>query len=429
MNRRYLLGVSAGASLAVASRTAAASAVGPEDVVFRSTPRRLRYGASFLADMDVEQVELITGDTAAYMTGPAPSMPGFVVLAARDGIVVKHEAAGHRVRYAGWDDKHGEPIELLREQWEPMTVDTVFDLASLSKLFTATVTGAMIDTGEIDLAARVVDYLPEFDSMDPEKTPITLGQLLSHTSGMIAFNHVYDLADNRARMDAIFAEPLRRAPGTGYEYSDLNLIVLGKTLERVSGKGLDRLVADLVTGPLDMRDTGYNPPPQLRSRCAATEYQPWTGRGMIRGQVHDENAWSFGGVAGHAGVFSTAWDLAVFGQMILNGGRYGGARVLSETTTRLVFTNQNADLDPSAARGLGWQLDQSWYMDELSSPVTVGHTGFTGTSIVLNPVTSIVSVLLANRVHPTRDWGTDSAYRRAANRRIARAVCRADEIR
>nr|WP_277606007.1 serine hydrolase [Glycomyces sp. L485] len=355
------------------------------------------------------------------MEGPTPSFPGFTVLAALDGVVVKHAAAGHRLRYASWEDETDTAVELPADQWEPTSTDTLFDLASISKLFTATVTGRLIDEG-LDLAAPVVEYLPEFDGLDPAKTPITMGQLLSHASGMISFIRLYDLPDDRARMEEIYARPLRRAPGSGYEYSDLNLIVLAEALERATGSGLDDLVAEFVTGPLGMADTGYNPPPEALHRVAATEYQPWTGRGMIRGSVHDENAWSFGGVAGHAGIFSTAWDLAVFGQMVLNGGRYGDATVLSEATARLVFTDASPGLGAGAARGLGWQLGQRWYMEAMSSPVTAGHTGYTGTSIVLDPLAGTMLVLLSNRVHPTRGRGTVSSYRRAASRPMGRAV-------
>ncbi|WP_158299700.1 serine hydrolase domain-containing protein [Glycomyces paridis] len=354
------------------------------------------------------------------MEGLEPSFPGYALLAARDGVVVVHEAGGHRLRYSGWDEAAGTPVELPPEQWEAAETDTVYDLASISKLFTATVTGVLIDEGLIDLKAAVVEHLPGFDAFDAAKSPITLGQLLSHTSGMIAFVKLYDLPDEQARMEAIYAHPLRRPPGSGYEYSDLNLIVLGKILEQVTGRTLDDLVAELICEPLGLRDTGYNPPDP--SRTAATEYQPWTGRGMVRGEVHDENAWGFGGVAGHAGVFATAWDLAVFGQMILNGGRYRDAVILSEATARLIFTDQNAGLGESAARGLGWQLGQRWYMDAMSSPVTVGHTGYTGTSIVLDPLAGTLLVLLTNRVHPTRERGTASAYRRAASRPLGRAV-------
>ncbi|MEU6859238.1 serine hydrolase domain-containing protein [Glycomyces sp. NPDC046736] len=393
---------------------------GPYDVTFPESPLRLRSGTARQARLTAEHLDRVAPELDLHLEGPAPSFPGYTVLGARHGVVALHEAGGHRLRYSGWDEAAKAPIELPEDEWEEATEDTVYDLASISKLFTATVTGALMDDGLVDLKSQVVEYLPEFDSTDPQKTPITLGQLLSHTSGMISFIKLYDLPDDEARMAAIYAHPLRREPGSGYEYSDLNLIVLAKILEAVSGKGLDELVAEIVCEPLGLTDTGYNPPDA--GRTAATEYQPWTGRGLVRGEVHDENAWGFGGVAGHAGVFATAWDLAVFGQMILNGGRYGNAEILTESTARLVFTNQNAGMGESAARGLGWQLDQRWYMDAMNSPVTVGHTGYTGTSLVLDPLAGTLLVLLTNRVHPTRDWGTASAYRRAASRPFGRAV-------
>ncbi|HEU5130356.1 MAG TPA: serine hydrolase [Glycomyces sp.] len=436
MNRRMIIGGAAGSAFAALAGASPAAAeerpgptgaagpptVGPDDLAFPARPRRLRAGNPAEAGLVGEHVERIVPEVAAFMEGPEPSFPGFTVLAAAGGVVVEHAAAGHRVRYASWDEATGTAVELPREQWEAATTDTVYDLASISKLFTAAVTGRMIDEGRIDLAAPVVEYLPEFDGLDPAKTPITVQQLLSHTSGMVAFTNLYDLPDDEARMAKVYAEELRREPGSGYEYSDLNLIVLAEALERITGSALDELVAEFVTGPLGMADTGYNPPPELLGRVAATEYQPWTGRGMIRGSVHDENAWAFGGVAGHAGVFATAWDLAVFGQMILGGGRYGDTTVLSEATARLVFTNRNPGLGPDAARGLGWQIGQRWYMESMSSPVTVGHTGYTGTSIVLDPLAGTLLVLLSNRVHPTRNLGAASDYRRAASRPMGRAV-------
>ena len=395
---------------------------GPDEVVFPSRPHLLREGSAEEAGLVAEHVARIAPETAAFLEGPTPSFPGFVVLAARDGVVAAHRAEGHRVRYSSWDAEAGAPAELPPEQWEEATVDTIYDLASISKLFTAAVAGRFAQEGRIDFADPVVEHLPAFGSSDLAKNTITVGQLLAHTAGQVSWIDLYSLPDDESRMEAIFAEPLRRQPGSGYEYSDLNLIVLGKLLERVGGAGLDELVAEYITGPLGMTDTGYNPPADRLARVAATEYQPWTGRGMIRGSVHDENAWAFGGVAGHAGVFSTARDLAVFGQMILNGGIYGEARVLSEETARLVFTDTNAHLGAAAARGMGWQLGQRWYMDAMTSPVTAGHTGYTGTSIVLDPLSGTLLVLLSNRVHPTREWGTASAYRVAAARPLARAV-------
>ncbi|SDE13528.1 CubicO group peptidase, beta-lactamase class C family [Glycomyces harbinensis] len=434
MQRRTMLGGAAGAicsALAFASRANAEErpsmpeltgppTAGPYDVTFPEHPLRLRYGSCGEARLTASHIGRIVPELESFMSDPAPSFPGYTVLAARHGVVVEHRAGGHKLRYESWDEATKTAVELPEDQWEEAEKDTVYDLASISKLFTATVTGHFIDEGLIDLKSPVVEYLPDFDSSDPEKSPITLGHLLCHTSGMIAFINLYDKPDEQARMEAIYAYPLRRPPGSGYEYSDLNLIVLGKVLEAVAGQPLDELVTEIICEPLGLKDTGYNP--SEAGRTAATEFQPWTGRGMVRGEVHDENAWAFGGVAGHAGVFATAWDLAVFGQMILNGGRYRGAEILSESTARLVFTDQNAGMGESAARGLGWQLGQRWYMDAMSSPVTVGHTGYTGTSIVLDPLAGTLLVLLTNRVHPTRNWGTASAYRRAASRPMGRAV-------
>ncbi|WP_100444765.1 serine hydrolase domain-containing protein [Glycomyces xiaoerkulensis] len=397
-------------------------AAGPGDAVFPDVPHPLRPGSAAEAGLVAEHVERIVPAVSAHMEGSAPSFPGFVVLASRNGVIAEHRAVGHRLRYESWDEESGTAVELPEDRWEPMSEDTIFDLASVSKLFTATVAGRLHELGRIDFEATVVDHLPEFGALDPAKSTITMGQLLSHTSGQIAWVDLYEEPDDEARMRRIFAEPLLREPGSGYGYSDLNLIVLAEAMERVTGSGLDDLVAEYITGPLGMADTGYNPPPEHRGRIAATEYQPWTGRGMIRGSVHDENAWSFGGVAGHAGVFATAADLAVFGQMILNGGAYGEARVLGEETARLVFTDANPRLGAGAARGLGWQLHQRWYMDAMTSPITAGHTGYTGTSLVLDPLSGSMAVLLTNRVHPTRNRGTVSSYRRAAHRPVARAV-------
>ena len=172
-------------------------------------------------------------------------------------------------------------------------------------------------------------------------------------------------------------------PGTTYVYSDLNLITLGVLLERQTGSSLDRLVAQRITGPLGMKDTGYNPDPSLKPRIAATEFQSAPARGMVWGEVHDENAWSLGGVAGHAGVFSTAQDMAVLSQAMLNGGTYGGDRILSPSSVEAMTTNYNVAF-PDDAHGLGFELDQRWYMSGLSGPRTAGHTGYTGTSVVID---------------------------------------------
>ena len=199
-------------------------------------------------------------------------------------------------------------------------------------------------------------------------------------------------------------------PGT-YAYSDLNMLLLQHVLERITGRSLDVLVHDGITRPLGMTETRFGPCPG----AAATEDQrrPWAkaDRGMLRGVVHDENAWALGGVAGHAGLFSTGRDLAVFCRTLLAGGSYGPARILGPDFVELLLTPP----------GLGFALDQPWFMGELAGRGAAGHTGFTGTSLVLDPATDTFLVLLANAVHPRRRQ-PDSTPRAAAATRLARAV-------
>jgi CubicO group peptidase (beta-lactamase class C family) len=441
MRRRHFLGAAVGTAAAVpgaallagAAPAAAASApagpsgpptVTPEDLSFH--PRVLRPGSARQAGVLQEYVEKIVPAAAVYMQPgpgrPHPSHPGFALLAARDGVVVEHAARGYALRYAKWDAEAGKPVELPREEWVEARPDTIYDMASCSKLYTSVVVVRLAEQGRVDVDAPVRTYLPDFDRTDPAKTPITVKNLLTHTSGMKPWMDLGPYPDNDARMAAIYAQPLVFAPGTDYVYSDLNLITVGRMLEEITGEGLDRLVARLITEPLGLKDTGYNPPAAKLDRIAATEWQPWTGRGMVRGSVHDENSFYLGGVAGHAGVFSTAHDMAVFGQMVLNGGTYDGKRLIGEDWVRRMLVNYNAGLGGGAARGLGWQLDQRFYMDALTSPVSFGHTGYTGTDLVCDPVSGTVFTLLTNRVHPTREWGTASDYRRAPARMMARAL-------
>ncbi|QPP06754.1 serine hydrolase [Streptomyces bathyalis] len=398
--------------------------VTPDDLRFR--PRTLRRGSPHRAGLLRAEVERIVPAAEEYMRPgpdrPNPSHPGFVLLAARNGVVVEHAARGHALRYASWDAATGTAVELPRDQWVDMATDTIFDMASISKLFTSVVLVSLAEKGRLDLDSPVARYLPPFDASDPAKSPIVVRQLVNHTSGMKADMDLKPYPDHEARMAAVYAEPLKDKPGERYTYSDLNLITAGALMQEITGKGLDTLVAELITEPLGMSDTGYNPPDSKLERVAATEYMPWTGREIVRGTVHDEKAYYLGGVAGHAGIFSTAADMAVFGQMVLNGGTYGGHRVLGEEWVRAMITNENPDLGPEAARGLGWQLDQRFYMDALTSPVTTGHTGYTGPCLVADPIDGTLLVFMANRVHPTRNWGTVSDYRRAPARHLARAV-------
>ncbi|MER6594151.1 serine hydrolase [Micromonospora purpureochromogenes] len=419
-----------GAAGAPLREEAGPPAVTPADIHFRQDT--LRPGGAREVGLLPAPVDRLPADLAAYLQ-PTPDHPGYpayagaVVLAAKDGVVVQHAAVGTAVRYAAVGPPPGRVgVELPADQQIPMRPDTVFDLASVSKLFTTIVTMQQVERGRVELDAPVARYVPEFAAGGKEA--VTVRMLLTHTSGLPAFTPLWSRYPTPAqRFAAALATPLAAGatPGTRYVYSDLGLIALGVLVERVTGRPLADLVRDGVTAPLGMTDTGYNPGPERRSRIAATEYQPYAGRGMVWGEVHDENAWSLGGVAGHAGVFSTAADLSLLCQSLLNGGEYRGRRILRPDTVRAMLVNYNAPLEaayPESDRGLGFELNKHWYMMGLSSPVAFGHTGFTGTSLVIDPLSHSFLILLSNRVHPDRGWGSNNVARRAVARDFAEAM-------
>jgi CubicO group peptidase (beta-lactamase class C family) len=342
--------------------------------------------------------------------------PGATVLLAHNGTVVDRTATGYAVKYT-------DATTLLpADRMVPARTDTIYDLASLSKLFTSIVAVQQLEAGRIALDTPVAHYLPEFGTNG--KGDITIKQLLTHTSGL-APDPVPSLwqgyPDIPSRVKAILDATPEAPAGTQYEYSDLNMLTMRLVLQQVTGKTLDVLIRDGITAPLHLTDTGYNPPASKLGRIAATEYETAPPRGMVHGSVHDENAWAMGGVAGHAGVFSTVDDLAVLSQAILNGGTYRGHRFLSEHGVRLMETNVNQKF-PDDSHGLGFELDQLWYMGGLSGPNTLGHTGFTGTSLVIDPRSRSFAILLTNRVHPTRNTPSTNPARRAAAQALAQAM-------
>jgi CubicO group peptidase (beta-lactamase class C family) len=277
-----------------------------------------------------------------------------------------------------------------------------------------------VQAGTIDLDRTVASYIPAFAANG--KQAVTVRQLLTHTSGFPAWLPLWSrYATPEQRIQAVYDAKPANPPGSTYLYSDLNMITAGKLVELATGKPLDQVVHDRITGPLGMRDTGYNPPASELDRIAATEYQTAPPRGMVRGSVHDENAWALGGVAGHAGVFSTADDLAVLAQTIINGGSYGATRILSEDSVDSLLHDENTEF-PGNSHGLGFELDQRWYMDALSGPETAGHTGYTGTSVVIDRASKSFVILLTNRVHPSRSWGSNNPARRAVARDLALAL-------
>lgn len=376
----------------------------------------LRTGTPDRVGLDQAPLDAALAQIERYTVPDATGHPlfaGAVTLFAHDGVVVTHEPTGWAVRYA---DAAG--TELPESQRVPMAQDTIFDLASISKLFTSIVVMRQHELGRFGLDDPVASHLPEFGVNGKDK--ITVRQLLTHTSGLVAWLPLWSqYPDIPSRLKAVMDTTPRSTPGTTYLYSDLNLITLGVLVEKWSGKKLDQLVHDDITRPLGLVDTGYNPPAAKLDRIAATEYQ--AGRGIIRGTVHDENAWSLGGVAGHAGMFSTARELAVLGQAILNGGAHAGGRILREDTVELMLTDFNQAF-PGNSHGLGFELDQRWYMGALTSPRAAGHTGYTGTTLVLDPLSRSIAILLTNRVHPSRNWGSINPARRVAANGLAQAL-------
>ncbi|MGP4073283.1 serine hydrolase [Piscibacillus sp. B03] len=340
-------------------------------------------------------------------------MPGAVAFVARRGHIVKHEAYGYAYQYT--DDDFTEVNNPIG-----MEKDTIFDLASISKIFTTTAAMKLYEDGYFELDDSVAQHLPEF--AENGKEDITIRQLMTHTSGFPAWIPLYTQGDSREdRIQIVLEYPLSDDPGESYTYSDLNMITLGVLVERLSGQGLDEFVKENLTDPLGMEDTMYNPPESLKPRIAATEYQPYIDRGIVWGEVHDENAWSLDGVAGHAGVFSTASDLGKLAHMFLNDGRYGGKQILQENTVKLLVENQIPQF-PGNDHGLGWELGQGWYMDALSEGNTLGHTGYTGTSIAINQNNDTIAILLTNRVHPTRNTVSTNVARRALARQVADSI-------
>jgi uncharacterized protein YbbC (DUF1343 family) len=326
-------------------------------------------------------------------------LPGAVVLVGHRGKVLFRKAYGNRAV---------EPFV------EPMTVDTVFDVASLTKtVATATSVMILVEDGKLLLSDPVVRFIPEFAAGGGDRAKVTIEHLLTHRAGLPPDDPL-DLYTGTP--EEIFArkyqQPLKSAPGSQFVYSDVGYEVLGEVVRRVSGERLDRFAQDRIFRPLGMKDTFFNPlppgegsvrgEPKEPARVSANRFAPTERRGghWMRGEVHDPRAYALGGVAGHAGLFSTVADLAKFCQMILEGGRLGSARILSaagvEALTRPRFYG-DADV-----RGLGWDIATAYSRNrgDLFPVGSFGHTGFTGTALWIDPASETCVVFLSNRVHP-----------------------------
>jgi len=312
----------------------------------------------------------------------AGGYPGAAVVVGRKGAAVWEKGFGR----LGWTSDDGAVIPER----------TIYDLASLTKVVgTTTATMILFDEGKIHLDDAVVKYIPEFTGGGKEQ--VTIRQLLEHRSGLPAGRDLWRIArtPEEARA-AVISTNLFATPGQYYEYSDLGADMLGFVVEAVSGERLDQFLDERVFTPLGMSDTHFRPDQSLRGRIAPTELTPPRGY-PLRGEVHDENAYALGGVAGHAGLFSTASDLSIFAQMLLNGGSYNGTRIVADSTVKL-FTRRAA-----GTRALGWDTCSGHgSCGEYLSPNAYGHTGFTGTSLWIDPDREMFVVLLTNRVHAAR---------------------------
>jgi beta-glucosidase-like glycosyl hydrolase/CubicO group peptidase (beta-lactamase class C family) len=300
-----------------------------------------------------------------------------------------------------------------------VTGDTVYDLASLSKVVGTTSAVMMLaDSGALLLDAPVQDYLPEFQGTNKEKVRVI--HLLQHSSGMPAWLPIYkEVQGYEEFMKRVYAVPLEFAPGSRTQYSDLGMILLGEIVARACGHPLDQYISDRLFAPLGMKSTLYRPPKDWLEHIAPTEDDPWRQR-VVRGEVHDENAYAMGGVAGHAGLFSTAHDLAVFAQMMLNRGMYDHRRYFrSETVERFTL----AQGLKGGTEALGWQKPEprTWTAKAFSA-AAFGHTGFTGTSIWIDPQRQLFIVLLTNSIHPSRENTKITEVRQKLAESVLRAL-------
>jgi CubicO group peptidase (beta-lactamase class C family) len=329
-------------------------------------------------------------------------------------------------------------------------IGTMYDIASLTKVVVTTTLVEMLAEGDfpspLDLDAPIERYLPEWIDGPQVEGPnkivvrdlreianwpgerqiawrhkVTVRHLMTHTSGLPPFKEYWRTSKGKAEtLRMIFAEPLEYEPGTKVEYSDLGIILMAEIIQRLTGKPLDELSRSLIFGPLGMKNTMYLPPKNLWPEIAPTEVENELRHRLVQGEVHDENAFVMGGVSGHAGVFSTAPDLAAFCQMLLNGGVYGHQRLLKRATIA-EFTVPQALAQNT--RTLGWVVPtEGSSSGHYFSAHSYGHTGFTGTTIWIDPDRQLFVVLLTNRVNPTRENHKIAEVRPAVHDAVMKAL-------
>ena len=402
--------------------------------------------ADRLATLEIEDPVVAAGIIAARGGGPRGSNqtvaePATVGMSAEgltrvDSIIVAGIADSAFSGAAVAIGRHGRLVslkgfgELQYGTRRPVTPTSIFDLASVSKVVgTTTAAMMLVGDGVLDLDAPVVDYLPWWAAGDDRKRDVTVRQLLTHRTGLIPFRTWYfEIEGMDAYKEAAANEPLQDDPGSRTAYSDIGIMTLAWVIEEVSGQTLDEFLQERLWDPMGMLETRYNPPSTLRPRIAATEIDTIYRNEMVWGTVHDENADAMGGVAGHAGLFSTAVDLSAFARMMLNDGVAPACAVDGEAgepcpvrrteSRRIVESGVLAEFttrfDATSSRALGWDTpsERSSGGDYITNEA-FGHTGYTGTSIWMDPELDLWVILLTNRVHPTRENQKHVPLRRA----------------
>jgi beta-N-acetylhexosaminidase len=356
----------------------------------------------------VEANPMVLGSAAAEMS--AQLKPAYALLdrAVADG------AFPGGVLAAGWKGRLSvHPFgQLVGGSKAPKVAeDSIYDISSLTKpIVTTTAAMLLVEQQRLHLDASVENYIPDFASAaksDPDpgwRAQVTVRMLLLHDSGLAAHRDFYKKAKGRdAVLCSVLAEPLVHEPGTQKEYSDLGFILLGEIIERLTGDSLDAFATREIFRPLGMDHSVFNPPRRLRPDIAPTEMDAAYRKKLVWGEVHDENAWAMGGIAGHAGLFSTARDVSIFAQMILNGGIYAHQRLLSRAAVTQ-FTSRVAI--GGSASAMGWDVPtESSSSGRYFSSKSFGHMGFTGTTLWIDPEKELFVILLTNRVNPTRANG------------------------
>ena len=324
-----------------------------------------------------------------YLRAEADSgaFPGAVLAVGRHGRLALLAPVGH----FGVDDPR------------PVEAGTLYDLASLTKVVALTTACMLlVDAGQLELDAPIDRYVPAFRGAMKDR--VTVRHLLTHSAGLLADLPLYDSTATRAAaLAAVDSTTLVAPPGTTYRYSDLSAIVLMQAVERVTGEPFDRFLSRRVFGPLGMPATVFRPPASWRDRIAPTEHDTVFRHRWLRGEVHDESAARLGGVSGNAGLFSDALDLSRFAAMLLNGGAWDTLQLIRAETVAEFTTRQN--LPPGSTRALGWDTPSDSGYSSAGATLSrrsFGHTGFTGTSMWMDPQRDFFIVLLTNRVHPTR---------------------------